>query len=200
MELAVTERENAALVNAQQESEAAKEKALAALANETYEVKRSEAAKAAEAEAHAEAHKGLQTKYEKEQEEWKAERARLRLENTTMKGRLRAMDKLGMTDGQQGDLAAVSAGQQTLVRKMQDDLDELRQENESLQALAQEGKDKSSAQLKRQENRVRQLEKTLDETKKAMAKGETHKSMELKEEMEKLQERYTHHTHTCTPA
>ena len=91
-------------------------------------MKRAHLEKQAEADAAANAHKNLDQKYQKEQEEWKAERARLRLENTTMKGRLRAMDKLGMTEENGADKTSVGIGQQALVRDLQEKLDELREE------------------------------------------------------------------------
>ena len=139
------------------------------------------------------------------------ERQRLRDENNMLRGRLRAMGKMGTTtvaaiigaeeDGMVGDdvqgkgvdpeaLRAARARAEAL----EDRIAELEHENQSLTAISADYRDHASEKLRKYEAQIQTLEGRLKATHEQMATGETQQSLELRKQLLVLEDRFATET------
>ena len=136
------------------------------------------------------------------------ERQRLRDENNMLRGRLRAMDKMGSStvaavlglDEEAGGGSKSKGGTvsksslEAQLEQLRDRVSELEHENASLTAISADYRDHASEKLIKYENQVEKLQALLKETQEQMSEGETQRSLELRQELLALEELYTKDT------
>ena len=132
-----------------------------------------------------------------------AERVRLREENNMLRGRVRAMDKMGASTvaavlGLDQEVAAPTmvskSSLEAQVEQLADRVSELEHENASLTAISADYRDHASEKLLKFEAQVERLQSLLKEANENMAAGETERSLELRKELLALEELYTKDT------
>ena len=139
------------------------------------------------------------------------ERQRLRNENNMLRGRLKAMSKMGPAavaavigvdeNGINEDATQVNEANSSALKaararseKLTDRAAELEHENQSLTAISADYRDHASEKLAKYEAQIQTLEERLKATHEQMATGETQQSLELRQQLLALEDRFASET------